>query len=456
MHEQKEENYYFLTIDKDRMIDAGPKGNVARFMNHCCQPNCETQKWTVNGDTRVGLFASQDIPAETELTFNYNLECIGEEKKICRCGAPNCSGFIGVKAKQETEVRKPKKTYKKKEPEKPLALPPCFICRRKGNVGACNNKICNKAYHLKCLKMTEWPEGNKFVCPWHNCKICSKRTIRCCVKCINSFCPSHSEGSIRYDNLLGFVCTKHDPSNSQCEQALVRKKRNNIITEETAVTSTTSDDFDDDKPLLYRSSRRKKTKRNITARSDSEEFDLNSSFTSTPLKKPVVQNVSQDETVSSATTSDLEDTVISKRKRRRSRRNNQCRKRIRLSNVQNQSATANPNVNSKITRLEPAKQKETVVVPATPENIHFVLPEKYNNLLLHDSGSDDPKRILIFGHEQLSYLLLTHQNWLADGTFKVVPEIFFQLYTIHVQLDGIALGYCQIRLKKLIEDCYVC
>lgn len=26
MHEQKEENYYFLTIDKDRMIDAGPKG----------------------------------------------------------------------------------------------------------------------------------------------------------------------------------------------------------------------------------------------------------------------------------------------------------------------------------------------------------------------------------------------------------------------------------------------
>lgn len=26
MHEQKEENYYFLTIDKDRMLDAGPKG----------------------------------------------------------------------------------------------------------------------------------------------------------------------------------------------------------------------------------------------------------------------------------------------------------------------------------------------------------------------------------------------------------------------------------------------
>ena len=32
-------------------------------MNHSCQPNCETQKWNVNGDVRVGLFASEDIPA---------------------------------------------------------------------------------------------------------------------------------------------------------------------------------------------------------------------------------------------------------------------------------------------------------------------------------------------------------------------------------------------------------
>ncbi|XP_059382692.1 histone-lysine N-methyltransferase, H3 lysine-36 specific isoform X4 [Carassius carassius] len=56
-------NFYMLTLDKDRIIDAGPKGNEARFMNHSCQPNCETQKWTVNGDTRVGLFALTDIPA---------------------------------------------------------------------------------------------------------------------------------------------------------------------------------------------------------------------------------------------------------------------------------------------------------------------------------------------------------------------------------------------------------
>jgi hypothetical protein len=45
----------------------------------------------------VGLFALVDIPAGAELTFNYNLESVGTDKKPCMCGAPNCSGFIGVK-----------------------------------------------------------------------------------------------------------------------------------------------------------------------------------------------------------------------------------------------------------------------------------------------------------------------------------------------------------------------
>ena len=32
-------------------------------MNHSCGPNLETQKWHVNGDVRVGLFALRDIKA---------------------------------------------------------------------------------------------------------------------------------------------------------------------------------------------------------------------------------------------------------------------------------------------------------------------------------------------------------------------------------------------------------
>ncbi|PKU34744.1 histone-lysine n-methyltransferase nsd3 isoform x3 [Limosa lapponica baueri] len=102
-HENSVTNFYMLTVTKDRIIDAGPKGNYSRFMNHSCNPNCETQKWTVNGDIRVGLFALCDIPAGMELTFNYNLDCLGNGRTECHCGAENCSGFLGVRPKGSRE-----------------------------------------------------------------------------------------------------------------------------------------------------------------------------------------------------------------------------------------------------------------------------------------------------------------------------------------------------------------
>lgn len=45
---------------------------------------------------QLGLFVC--VPG-TELTFNYNLECLGNGKTVCKCGAPNCSGFLGVRPK---------------------------------------------------------------------------------------------------------------------------------------------------------------------------------------------------------------------------------------------------------------------------------------------------------------------------------------------------------------------
>ena len=77
-------------------------------MNHSCSPNCETQKWTVNGDTRVGLFSLKEILPGTELVFNYNLETIGNTKVECKCGASNCSGYIGAKNLGISNSNKPK------------------------------------------------------------------------------------------------------------------------------------------------------------------------------------------------------------------------------------------------------------------------------------------------------------------------------------------------------------
>lgn len=68
---ERDENYYFLTLNQNSTIDAGPRGNVARFMNHSCDPNCETQKWRVNGTSRVGIFAIKDIPDVSSIKYIF-------------------------------------------------------------------------------------------------------------------------------------------------------------------------------------------------------------------------------------------------------------------------------------------------------------------------------------------------------------------------------------------------
>lgn len=212
-------HFYMLTIDKDRIIDAGPKGNYSRFMNHSCQPNCETLKWTVNGDTRVGLFAVCDIPAGTELTFNYNLDCLGNEKTVCRCGASNCSGFLGDRPKTSAALsseEKGKKTKKKarrrrtKGEGKKKSEDECFRCGDGGQLVLCDRKFCTKAYHLSCLGLGKRPFG-KWECPWHHCDVCGKPSTSFCHFCPNSFCKEHQDGTAFASTQDGrSYCCEHD------------------------------------------------------------------------------------------------------------------------------------------------------------------------------------------------------------------------------------------------------
>ena len=82
------------------MIDSGREGNIARFMNHSCNPNCETMTWSVNGEKRIGIYSLRDIEPREELTFNYQLMQTGVTKTKCLCNEPNCAGFIGDKIKR--------------------------------------------------------------------------------------------------------------------------------------------------------------------------------------------------------------------------------------------------------------------------------------------------------------------------------------------------------------------
>lgn len=120
-HYKETGNYYFLMYDAPagEMLDGGLKGNVTRFANHSCDPNCKVQKWLVCGtgeplenEYQVALFAERDIEAGEELTYDYGWSAFaakavsGESNsatpEICHCGAANCSGFLGVKKSAAT------------------------------------------------------------------------------------------------------------------------------------------------------------------------------------------------------------------------------------------------------------------------------------------------------------------------------------------------------------------
>lgn len=93
-----ESDYYMMEISSDHVLDASDKGNLSRFINSSCAPNCETQKWNdaATGQTHVGIFSLSDISAGTELLYNYCFEDFGLAAKkgkrafTCRCGSDAC------------------------------------------------------------------------------------------------------------------------------------------------------------------------------------------------------------------------------------------------------------------------------------------------------------------------------------------------------------------------------
>uniref|UniRef100_A0A7N0TNE1 Histone-lysine N-methyltransferase ASHH2 n=1 Tax=Kalanchoe fedtschenkoi TaxID=63787 RepID=A0A7N0TNE1_KALFE len=89
-------HFYFMTLNGSEVIDACSKGNLGRFINHSCEPNCRTEKWMVNGEICIGLFAVRSIKKGEEVTFDYNyVRVFGAAAKKCDCGSSQCRGFIG-------------------------------------------------------------------------------------------------------------------------------------------------------------------------------------------------------------------------------------------------------------------------------------------------------------------------------------------------------------------------
>ncbi|KAF7525198.1 hypothetical protein G7054_g11176 [Neopestalotiopsis clavispora] len=98
-------HFYFMSLHKNEFVDATKKGNLGRFCNHSCNPNCYVDKWCVGPKMRMGIFTSREVKAGEELVFNYNVDRYGADPQPCYCGESNCIGFIGGKTQTERATK---------------------------------------------------------------------------------------------------------------------------------------------------------------------------------------------------------------------------------------------------------------------------------------------------------------------------------------------------------------
>jgi uncharacterized protein len=110
------DNHTFLfVVDRGVVIDAGTDGNDARFINHGCDPNCES----VIDNRRVYIEALRTIRPGEELKYDYSIARDRDDPPnidelfACRCGVDSCRGTMLWPA------RRPKP--RRRRPELPMA-----------------------------------------------------------------------------------------------------------------------------------------------------------------------------------------------------------------------------------------------------------------------------------------------------------------------------------------------
>jgi SET domain-containing protein len=109
---------FLFSVNRSVVIDAYVNGNDARYINHSCDGNCESE--IERG--RVFIDAIRDIRKGEELTYDYaygrdGSETPEEEVTLygCRCGSKKCRGTIleEISAKRRRELYGKKSTHPK-------------------------------------------------------------------------------------------------------------------------------------------------------------------------------------------------------------------------------------------------------------------------------------------------------------------------------------------------------
>lgn len=118
----KDGHTFLFTVDAKTVIDAGVNGNEARFINHGCDPNCQT----IDIAKRIFIEAIRTIRPGEELAYDYRIQRDADDPADvdivfrCLCGAKNCRGSMLVgRRKKRTATSKRRAARGKKRAARP-------------------------------------------------------------------------------------------------------------------------------------------------------------------------------------------------------------------------------------------------------------------------------------------------------------------------------------------------
>ena len=80
---------YLAVLNDDWVIDGKERGNVARYINHSCKPNCYYE--LNEEETRIFAIAKRKIAPGDELTVHYGKEYFDQHIKPIGCRCAHCA-----------------------------------------------------------------------------------------------------------------------------------------------------------------------------------------------------------------------------------------------------------------------------------------------------------------------------------------------------------------------------
>ena len=102
---------YTFDLDDNYDLNGNVWWNLAKYINHSCDPNCESETITKNKESKIVIKAIKNIKKGNEINFNYGYDVTNWKDHPCYCGSKNCVGYI-VCEKQWPKLKKLKSKLK--------------------------------------------------------------------------------------------------------------------------------------------------------------------------------------------------------------------------------------------------------------------------------------------------------------------------------------------------------